>query len=39
MSSTYQLGFVKRYPWTEYFAQGPEVRTYITDTARELRRP
>jgi 4-hydroxyacetophenone monooxygenase len=36
MSSTYQLGFVKRYPWTEYFAQGPEVRKYITDTARDF---
>ena len=36
MSTMYQLGFVKRYPWTEYFAQGPEVRQYMTDTARHF---
>jgi 4-hydroxyacetophenone monooxygenase len=33
MSSTFQLAFVKRYPWTEYFARGPEVRQYIHDIA------
>ncbi|MGE0878194.1 MAG: flavin-containing monooxygenase [Acidimicrobiia bacterium] len=33
MSANFQHGFVKRYPWTEYFATGPEVRKYITDIA------
>jgi 4-hydroxyacetophenone monooxygenase len=36
MSSMYQLGFVKRYPWTEYFARGGEVSRYMTDTARHF---
>jgi len=36
MSTMYQLGFVKRYPWTEYFARGPEVRQYMTDTAKDF---
>lgn len=33
MSSTFQMAFVKRYPWTEYFARGPEVRQYMHDMA------
>jgi len=33
-STTYQLGFVKRHPWTEYYAQGPEVRDYIEMVAK-----
>jgi 4-hydroxyacetophenone monooxygenase len=33
MSSTFQMGFIKRYPWTEYFARGPEVRQYMHDMA------
>jgi 4-hydroxyacetophenone monooxygenase len=36
MSSTFQLAFVKRYPWTEYFARGPEVRQYMHDVAVEF---
>jgi 4-hydroxyacetophenone monooxygenase len=36
MSSMYQLGFVKRYPWSEYFARGPEVSRYMTHTARHF---
>ena len=29
LSSTYEFSFEKRYPWTEYFARGPEVRSYL----------
>jgi len=29
LSSTYEFSFEKRYPWTEYFARGPEVRAYL----------
>jgi len=36
MSSMYQLGFMKRYPWTEFFARGAEVRQYMADTARRF---
>ena len=34
MSCMFQLGFVKRYPWSEYFSRGPEIRQYMTDMAR-----
>jgi 4-hydroxyacetophenone monooxygenase len=34
MSCMYQAGYVKRYPWTEYFARGPEMVQYLADTAR-----
>ncbi len=33
MSSTYQYGFEKNYPWTEYFARQPEVRGYLEHVA------
>lgn len=36
MSTVYQLGFVKRFPWSEYFARGRDVRQYMNDTAREF---
>ena len=36
MSTTYQLSFVKKYPWVEHFAPGAQVRQYIEDTAREF---
>lgn len=36
MSTTYQLGFVKKYPWTEHFAPAAQVRQYIEDTARDF---
>jgi len=29
MSTSYQLSFVKKYPWKEFFARGAEVREYI----------
>jgi len=36
MSTTYQLSFVKKYPWPEYFAPAAQVRQYIEDTARDF---
>lgn len=33
LSSTYEFSFEKRYPWTEYFARGPEVRSYLDHIA------
>jgi 4-hydroxyacetophenone monooxygenase len=36
MSCMFQLGFVKRYPWTEYFSRGAEIRQYMTDMARDF---
>lgn len=35
MSTTYQLGFVKKYHWKEHFAPAAQVRQYIEDTARD----
>lgn len=35
MSASYQLGFLKRYPWTEHFARGADVRQHVEDAARE----
>ncbi|MDP3950645.1 NAD(P)/FAD-dependent oxidoreductase [Microbacterium sp.] len=35
MSTTYQLGFVKKYQWKEHFAPATQVRQYIEDTARD----
>lgn len=32
-SFTYQFGFEKNYPWTEYFARQSEVRTYLEHLA------
>jgi 4-hydroxyacetophenone monooxygenase len=29
ISITYEYNFEKNFPWTEYFARGPEVRAYI----------
>lgn len=34
MSITYELSFERNYPWTEYFAQGPEVRRYLDHISR-----
>ena len=36
MSATFQMGFVKRYPWSEYFARGAEVQQYMTNMARNF---
>lgn len=36
MSTTYQLGFVKKYPWKEHFAPAAQVRQYVEDTARDF---
>ncbi len=33
LSSTYQFGFEKHYPWSEYFARQPEVRGYLEHVA------
>ncbi|MET0735531.1 MAG: NAD(P)/FAD-dependent oxidoreductase, partial [Microbacterium sp.] len=33
-SFIYQFSFEKRYPWSEYFARGPEVRAYLDHVAR-----
>jgi len=33
LSSTYEYSFEKKYPWTEYFARGPEVRSYLDHVA------
>jgi 4-hydroxyacetophenone monooxygenase len=33
LSSTYEFGFEKNYPWTEYFARQAEVRTYLEHIA------
>ena len=35
MSTTYQLGFVKKHQWTEWFARASEVRQYIEDVAKD----
>lgn len=35
LSASYQLGFMKRYPWREHFEPGAGVRQYIEDAARE----
>ena len=34
-STTYQFGFVKKHPWTEYYARGPEVRAYLEGVAKD----
>lgn len=34
-SATYELRFVKNYPWAEYFARQPEVREYLEHVAAE----
>lgn len=33
LSSTYEYSFEKNYPWSEYFARGPEVRSYLDHIA------
>jgi len=33
ISISYEFGFEKNYPWTEYFARGPEVRRYLEHVA------
>lgn len=33
LSSTYEYGFVKNHPWTEYFARQSEVRAYLEKVA------
>jgi 4-hydroxyacetophenone monooxygenase len=35
LSATYQFGFEKKYPWTEYFARQTEVRSYVEHVARK----
>ena len=35
LSSTYEFSFEKKYPWTEYFARGPEVRSYLDHISRK----
>jgi 4-hydroxyacetophenone monooxygenase len=35
LSSTYEFGFEKNYPWTEYFARQPEVRDYLEHIAKK----
>ncbi|MEU8136204.1 flavin-containing monooxygenase [Streptodolium elevatio] len=34
-SITYEFSFEKNHPWTEYYAQGPEVRTYLEHIAKK----
>lgn len=34
-SITYEFSFEKNHPWTEYYAQGPEVRTYLENMAKK----
>jgi len=36
LSSTYEFSFEKRYPWSEYFARGPEVRAYLDHISRKF---
>jgi 4-hydroxyacetophenone monooxygenase len=33
LSASYEFSFEKDYPWTEYFARGPEVRAYLQHIA------
>ncbi len=33
LSSSYEFSFEKDYPWTEYFARGPEVKGYLRHIA------
>lgn len=33
MSASYQLGFMRKYPWTDHFAAGADVRQHIDDAA------
>ncbi|MGW0172374.1 flavin-containing monooxygenase [Rhodococcus sp. NPDC003322] len=35
LSFTYEYGFEKKYPWTEYFARQSDVREYIDHVARK----
>jgi 4-hydroxyacetophenone monooxygenase len=35
LSSTYEFGFEKNYPWSEYFARQPEVREYVEHVAKK----
>jgi 4-hydroxyacetophenone monooxygenase len=35
ISVVYQYSFEKKYPWSEYFAQGAEVRDYVEHVARK----
>src|SRR3954447_26870440 len=34
-SITYEFGFEKNYPWTEYYARGAEVRQYLDHISRK----
>lgn len=36
LSSSYEYSFEKDYPWTEYFARGPEVKGYLQHIARKF---
>ncbi|MBU6329202.1 MAG: NAD(P)/FAD-dependent oxidoreductase [Acidobacteria bacterium] len=33
LSASYEFSFEKSYPWTEYFARGPEVKAYLNHIA------
>ena len=33
LSASYEFSFEKNYQWTEYFARGPEVKSYLTHIA------
>ena len=36
LSASYEFSFEKDYPWTEYFARGPEVKGYLTHIAKKF---
>ena len=36
LSSSYEFSFEKDYPWTEYFARGPEVKGYLRHIAEKF---
>jgi 4-hydroxyacetophenone monooxygenase len=36
LSASYEFSFEKDYPWTEYFARGPEVRGYLEHIAEKF---
>ena len=36
LSASYEFSFEKEYPWTEYFARGPEVRAYLHHIAEKF---
>lgn len=36
LSASYEFSFEKEYPWTEYFARGPEVKGYLHHIAKKF---